>query len=401
MRNTEMLNTDLDYLFEKIRNLENSKENERRNNAWVPIVNTAEAYWHGKPKKDLSYIPITIEPEHEMWGKILEFHLNDYYNNPSTYLLAELNMKIYRFEKFLDETPIGRAIPLWMGTGFESSLFGMEQKYTSDKDPWLGREPILKNTKNLDRLSIPDFFKGHIMEKVHAFFLEIKNRIPSDFNVIMPEWCRGPFGLACHLRGMDQITIDMTEDSTFVHDLMKLTTDARKKWSKQRADFMGVPIQVGSLYNDEVNVPMISPRFYEEFVLPYEIELGNFYGGISYWHSCGNTEKLQKMIKTIPHLEMVHVSPWTNLQKSVENFRDSGISLEVVLHPLRDVQQASDKEITAHLTSVREVTSGLPVTVRSDGMQLISTLEEDLNSIYRWAHIGRVILGEKNKKEID
>ena len=94
---------------------------------------------------------------------------------------------------------------------------------------------------------------------------------------------------------------------------------------------------------------------------------------------------------------MVHVSPWTNLQKSVENFRDSDISLEIVLHPLRDVQQANDKEITAHLTSVRDITRGLPMTVRADGMQLISNLEDDLNSIYRWAQIGRDILGEDNK----
>jgi len=392
-----MLNDNMDFLFEKIRNLETSEENERRNSAWIPIVNTAEAYWHGHPKKGLSYIPFTIEPEHEMWGKILGFMLNDYYNTASTYLLVELNMKIQRFEKFLDETPIGRAIPIWMGTGFESSLFGMEQKYSSDKDPWLGREPILRNTKNLDVLSIPDFFESPIMEKVHNFFHEIKNMIPIDFNVIMPEWCRGPFGLACHLRGMDRIIIDMAEDPIFVHDLMRLTTDSRKKWSKQRADFMGVPIQVGSLYNDEVNVPMISPRFYENFVLPYEIELSNFYGGVSYWHSCGNTEKLQNLIKTIPNLEMVHISPWTDLQKSVENLRDSGISLEVVLHPLRDVQQASDEEITALLSSILEVTSGLSVTVRADGMQMISNLEDDLNSIYRWARLGRAILGEKNK----
>ena len=389
-----MLYDDVNFLMEKIRNLEGSYENERRNNAWKPITNTAEAYWHGRPKDGLSYIPFTVEPEHEMWGKILGFYLDEYYNVGSAFFLADLNMKVYRFEHFLDETPMGRIISLWMGAGFEASLFGMGQIYTKDKDPWLGREPILKNTKNLDILPTPDFFESPVMKNVHIMFQDIKKMIPSDFNVVMPEWCRGPFGLACHLRGMDQIIIDMIEDPVFVHDLMRLTTDARKKWTNQRAGFMGVPIQAGSLYNDEVNVPMISPRFYENYVLPYETELSDFYGGISYWHSCGNIVQLENLIKTIPNLEMVHISPWSDLQASVDNFSGSDISLEVVLHPLRDVQKTTAEEITAHLTSIREITAGLPVTVRADGLQSITTLENDLNSILQWTRGARKVLGE-------
>jgi hypothetical protein len=389
-----MLNEDINFLTEKIRELETSKENIRRNNAWKPITNTAEAYWHGRPQDGLSYIPFTIEPEHEMWGKILGFPLDEYYNIGLSYLLADLNMKVYRFEHFSDETPIGRTISLWMGAGFEASLFGMEQKYTKDKDPWLGREPILKNTKNLDVLPVPDFFESPVMKNVHIMFQDIKKKIPNDFNVVMPEWCRGPFGLACHLRGMDQIMVDMIEDPVFVQDLMRLTTDTRKKWTTQRAVFMGAPVMAGSLYNDEVNVPMISPNFYEKFVLPYETELSDFYGGITYWHSCGNIVQLENLIKTIPNLEMVHISPWSNLKESVNNFRGSDISLEVVLHPLKDVQSISIEGITNHLTSIRETTAGLPVTVRADGLQLITSLEGDLNSILQWAQVAREVLGE-------
>lgn len=393
-----MLIDDINFLIEKIRNLEGSKENERRMNAWKPITNTAEAYWHGRPKDGLLYIPFTIEPEHEMWGKILGFHLDKYYNDGPSYLLADLNMKVYRFENFRDETPIGRAVSMWMGAGFEASLFGMNQKFTQDKDPWLGREPILKHTKNLDILPDPDFYNSQVMETVHRMYDDMKHMVPDDFSIVMPEWCRGPFGLACHLRGMDKITMDMVEDPLFVHDLMRLTTDARKKWTKQRADFMGVTIQPGSLYNDEVNIPLLSPCFYEEFVLPYEIELSKFYGGITYWHSCGNIVQLQKLIQNIPKLEMVHISPWSDLKKSVENFKNTDISLEVVLHPLEDVQNASPDQIKTHLTFIRSVTQGLPVTVRADGLQNITALEDDLTKIKEWEEIARDIIGASIKK---
>lgn len=388
-----MLYNNINFLIDKIRSLEASKENQRRNSVWKPITNTAEAYWHGHPKDGLSYIPFTIEPEHEMWGKIIGFQLDKYYNNGPTYLLADLNMKVYRFENFHDETPVGRTVSLWMGAGFEASLFGVSQKYTADKDPWIGREPILKNTKNLDILLDPDFFNGQVMESVHRIYNDMKKMIPEDFKVVLPEWCRGPFGLACHLRGMDIITSDMVEDPVFVQDLMRLTTNARKKWTKQRADYLGVNIQLGSLYNDEVNIPLLSPNFYEKFVLPYEIELSEFYGGISYWHSCGNIVLLEKLIQRIPNLEMVHISPWSDLKKSVENFKDTNIALEVVLHPLEDVQNVSPNQIRERLTIIREVTQGLPVTVRADGLQNISNLEEDLNKIKLWENIAREIFG--------
>lgn len=387
------MNEDIGFLLDKIRNFLNSKENKRRTNFWKLQTGTAEAYWHGCPKEGLSFIPFTIEPEHEMWAKILDFNLQDYYSNGRTYLLADLNMKIYRFENFLDGTPIGKTISLWMGAGFEASLFGVNQVYTQDKDPWVGREPLLKNKKDLDKLVMPDFFDNPTMERVHKMYEEMKKLLNDDFMLIMPEWCRGPFGLACHLRGMDNIVMDMKEDPQFVHSLMSFITDARKKWTKQRAEFMEVPIRGGSLYNDEVNVPVVSPRLYEEFVLPYEVELSEFYGGITYWHSCGNITPLQNLIKCIPNLQMLHISPWTDLQKSVENLADSGIALEVVLHPLTDVQKADEVAIVSCLTRIRDLTRGVPTTVRADGLQVISSVEEDVKKIKQWAKIATSILG--------
>jgi len=51
---------------------------------------------------------------------------------------------------------------------------------------------------------------------------------------------------------MENIIIDMREDPEFVHALMCFTTEARQKWTKQRAEFMKISIPAGSLYNNEV-----------------------------------------------------------------------------------------------------------------------------------------------------
>ena len=384
---------DTERLLEKVRELAQTEENERRSKLWRSQIDTAEAYWHGSPRKELDCVPFTIEPEHEMWAKIFRFGLDDYYTQGLTYLVADLNMKIYRFENFLDGTPIGKDISLWMGAGFEASLFGMKQVYTKDKDPWIGRQPLLKNKSYLDKLVVPDFYNAPAMLRVHQMYEDIKKSLEDDFSVIMPEWCRGPFGLACHLRGMENIIIDMREDPEFVHALMRFTTEARQKWTKQRAEFMKISIQAGSLYNDEVNVPLLSPRLYEEFVLPYEIKLSEFYGVITYWHSCGNTAILHRLIKCIPRLQMMHISPWTNLEESVVNFTDSDIALEIVLHPLLDVQKATEEKMSSHLSQIRSVTQGVPTTIRADGLQVISSVEKDIEKIKCWATIAQSILG--------
>jgi uroporphyrinogen-III decarboxylase len=191
---------------------------------------------------------------------------------------------------------------------------------------------------------------------------------------------------------MDQIVVDMIQDPPFVHNLMSFLITAQKRWKKQRAEFMGVSIQPACLFNDEVNIPTLSPQLYEQFVLPYEIKLSEYHNGISYWHSCGNTTLIQNAIKNIPNLEMIHVSPWTDLKKTVENLYDSGIALEIVLHPLNDVQKVSKETAKKGLSRIKELTDGLCVTVRADAFEVITSLDYDIAKIKEWGSIARSVL---------
>jgi len=75
---------------------------------------------------------------------------------------------------------------------------------------------------------------------------------------------------------------------------------------------------------------------YKELVLPYEKELCEFHGGISYWHSCGDITLLLELIREIPEIELLHVGPWTSLEAAARIFKNT--PLEKCLHPVRDVQ---------------------------------------------------------------
>jgi len=170
--------------------------------------------------------------------------------------------------------------------------------------------------------------------------------------------------------------MDMLEDPKFVHTLMRFITDSEKEWAKERSKFLHSPIEKTFLFNDEVGLPLITPEMYEEFVLPYEIELANFYGGILYWHSCGDTS---------PGLRMFHVGPRTNVLRAAVAFGPDA-SLDVDLDPFRDVLEADEKKMKSKIKKIIDICTERDVSfcIRADGFQPVHTLKEDLCKIKLW-----------------
>ena len=297
-------------------------------------------------------------------------------------------MMIYRFEEFQDFTPVEKSMGIWLGATFESSLFGSRSIFMKDEDPWIDREPVIKRYQDIDNLKFPDFYQSGLMPLAHRMYNWMSELAGDEYTIVFPEWRMGPFGVACALRGMENLLADLLLKPEFVHRLMRLITDARKKWVKERAEFLGQKVGQGDLDDDEVNSPCLSPEQYREFVLPYEKELCEFHGGIGYWHSCGDTTKLLNSIRSIPRIDMFHIGPWTDLKKSKEVFGENS-ALEKCLMPTADIQLASRTQMEAKLDEIRSVLDGSSYTVRVDGLQVINSLETDLTVIEQWIKIAR------------
>ena len=380
-------------LDERIDELIHSQRNKEITNYWEPQLYTAKDHWRGIPKKstDLNMIPFTVEPEIPLWANIIGFDIIDYYKQPLAYLENTLKMMIYRFEVFQDFTCIEKTIPIWLGPPFESTLLGSEAVYVSGESPWLDREPVIKDYDDLSNIQMPDFYKTGLMPLAHKMYHEISEMVDGKYTVVFPEWGRGPFGVAFHIRGFNNLLMDMIVNPKFVHQLMALINEARKEWVSDRAQFLGRQVEKGNLYNDEVNCPTLSPNQYEEFVLPYEIELCNFHGGIVYWHSCGDITKLLESIRQIPQIDMLHIGPWTSLLDSERVF-GKDTALENCLMPTEDVQMASPKEMEIKLQEIKNIFEGSHYTVRADGLQLINDVNHDVEVINQWIKIARKVL---------
>jgi uroporphyrinogen-III decarboxylase len=317
--------------------------------------------------------------------------LRQYYSDAYTHLEKQLEIDIYKFEQFDDDTYLDDQLFIWFGVITELTFFGVKPVFFKSREGWIEDRPVLENPQDLETLEAPDFFKSGLMPRIHRFYEEMKELVQGRCTIMFPDWARGPFCMAAHLRGLQNLLIDMVTEPEFVHRLMRFVTDARKQWCTQRSEFLGEPIQKGKFYNDEVDCPTLSPYMYREFILPYEQELSEFHGGITYWHSCGNSTVFMEEIRTLPQLEMFHVSPWGDLSKAV-SVMSPKIALDVNMDPLADVLECAPERMETRLQQIVRTCGDISYCVRADAFQVVHGLEQDLEKIKQWARVARRVL---------
>lgn len=386
-----MFTKDLDSLANEVLEIEESADNQRLKSLWQGEESILpRMHRHGIPK---AYVrPFTIGIEPQMWSEIIGFNLKEFFALPTVYFKSILEMMLYSYRNLKDDTPVTKDICLYLGAGFEASIFGLKQVFRIDTDPWVGREPLIKEKSDLAFMKIPDFYHDGCMPEIHRFYEEMKSLGKKrGFNIVFPRFLKGPFGIAITLRGFENFLMDMKEDPAFAHKLMKFITTARKEWTKERANFLGVEIEKGDLMNDDVNSSVISPQLYREFILPCEKELCEFHGGIRYWHSCGDVTGFLESILEIPSIDLLDVGPWTNLETAVKLFQGR-MPIEIRTHPERiNIYSATETEMRKLIDRVIEICGkyNTNFAIRAGGLQTFNSLTHDLYQIKLWARVAR------------
>jgi uroporphyrinogen-III decarboxylase len=208
------------------------------------------------------------------------------------------------------------------------------------------------------------------------------------FAIIFPHWFRGPFGVATHLRGTNEMLMDLYLNPGFVHELMNLITETRKQWYGERARFLGSQVEEGVLANDEVNSPSLSASLYDDFVLPYEKSLCDYHNGIAYWHSCGNINSLLESIARIKRINILHIGPWTDMKKAKDIFRDDS-SYEICLMPTRDVYSRDREDMKSQIQRIKKTMKYSTFSIRADSFQVVGNIGANINAIKQWSSIAR------------
>ena len=378
-------------LQEKTRELSESKENERRSSYWIDDVSNDGYMCHLIPKEK-GNVPFTVNVEKVGYNKIWNnFLLTQFYQDPICFVEYSLKIAIHKFETFNDCTPIGKLITYWPGVGFEKSLFGCAQIY-SEEDTWIGREDVIKERVAIKSLKYLNFKEMPLMKSTIEFFEKMVNVLDDDFSVQFPQWCRSPWGVAWHLRGINNLLIDIIEDEEWVKGFLNYLLDLRKSYATFRANYLNIDLVPANLFNDEVTSPIISPKIYKDMVWPTEVEISKFFGGMNYWHRCGNTTPYLEYVNEIPDLRMVNISPWTNTEKASEIF-DVDKAIEFTLHPYKDViRPENEKYVRNHLREIREANINRKVTVRADALEIVGNVSDDIKTIQKWVKYANEVL---------
>lgn len=158
-------------------------------------------------------------------------------------------------------------------------------------------------------------------------------------------------GLTAHLiflRGLQQVMYDMVDDPPLVHEVMALLRDdAMRELDLYESDGIlslnnGPDDYVGSggvgctdelpadgfagtvrtadmwVLGESQETVGISPKFFEQFVLPYQLPLMNRFGLVCYGCCEPVERRLDLLTAAVPKLRRVSVSPWADRERAAE-----------------------------------------------------------------------------------
>jgi hypothetical protein len=180
----------------------------------------------------------------------------------------------------------------------------------------------------------------------------------------------------------------MLERPAFARRLFQHVTDFHCHFWRERCAFLGEPLGLGHIGNDEVNVPFVSPRLYEEFLLPYETQISEFHGGLSCWHSCGTTTPLLGLIRQIPNVKQFYTGPWTDVDAVMDTF-GADTRLMIAVNTVDDIMAASPEQMESKIRRLMSQCHGAALHIRGGAMNAAFDLEADVAQMRLWTRIAR------------
>jgi len=333
-------------LIEKVKEAANSKKNKDK----------------GKSKP---FIAVGIE--HPIgWVELFGYDIDLYFNDPYFYIEQTLLQNLWQFENIEDDTSIVPGINAWLGYYTEYTFFGMNVKYNKKGVPIIQEDHPLTNDPDLSLLKPVDFLSSGWMQRALKWNEEINRILKDRLFVGFIIWNRGCLDLAIQLRGYDNLMTDIVERPEFVHDLLKFITRERIRWWDSYYKYFNKDISPTQIGDDWLNIPFITPQFFDEFVLPCYLDMERYHGGIEYLHSCGNQTPIQKSLLKIKSLDTLEVSPWSDLTQSLHNIPEEK-HLQINLHP-NDVLYEDKKEIEKKLRFIADSCEGRKYSIATSGL---------------------------------
>jgi hypothetical protein len=226
-------------------------------------------------------------------------------------------------------------------------------------------------------------------------------------------WTLGMTMKLAHLRGLEQIMLDMVDNPDLVHALMAILRDGTLElldqlesegllslnndgtyigsgglgWCHElpQPDFAGhVRTQDMWGFGESQETVGVSPAMFAEFIFPYQVPLLERFG-LNCYGCCEPLDKRWHVVKNIPRLRRVSVSAWANVEKMAEMLGDRYI-FSWKPSPTDLAMPFDEPRIRAYLRHCFEATRGCRVeAIMKDN----HTLGGDPTRATEWCRVAR------------
>lgn len=227
-------------------------------------------------------------------------------------------------------------------------------------------------------------------------------------------WTLGMTWTLANLRGLEQIMYDMIDHPEMIHRIMSVLRDGTMTMlddlqargllsTNSDGTYVGSgalgwtgelePTNVASAvhtqdmwgFAESQETVAISPRMFAEFVLPYQLPLLERFK-LNCYGCCEPLDKRWHIVKQIPRLRRVSVSPFSNREVMAENLSDQYI-FSMKPNPADLAMDSMDEDrIRSIIRRDLEVSQGCRVEMV---MKDNHTIRNDPHRVIRWVQIAR------------
>ncbi len=333
---------------------------------------------------------------------------------------ADLRREILLFEELRDDHVIEPAMNV--GSVVKTSNFGVEAVvHQGGDETHMGSrswEPPIKDLDaDLDKLSPRTFSVDR------AATLAKQQRMENVFGGILPVrirnrhyWTMGLTWQAIDLIGLESLMLSMYDNPDGLHSLMKFLRDDNlvfSRWLEEQElyslnnenDYIGSgsmgytadlpqdrPQSGTKICEQDLWVLLesqetvgVGPGQFEEFVFPYQLDIAEHFGKI-YYGCCEPINTRWHILRKIPNLARVSVSPWAD-----QNFMAEALGRDYVFSrkpnpALISTGKCDEDAIRADLRETLEAAQGNRLEII---MKDVHTLNNEPERLARWVQIAR------------
>jgi uroporphyrinogen decarboxylase len=238
-------------------------------------------------------------------AKLVGATIREFLQDPQAFAKAQ----IAAYERYKPDI----LIMMW-DLSMDIEAMGNELRYPEDSMSVVTKK-FLDDKGKLGSLQVPDPHKDGRLPGYLDACIETK-KVVSEAPV--SGVIAGPWTIAMGLRGATNLIIDSKKDPNFVHELMRICTEATRKFTEALAE-----AGIGIGYSEApASCDLISPSMYRDFVFPYHKELITYFNekkiGVGL-HVCGNANPiLEDLVNT--GASNISVDSGTVLKKAADTF---------------------------------------------------------------------------------